>query len=443
MLNGFEIKLLGAQALNGAFNLKKTVATLSLLCLLALGVVCIQPVKAQTQIDITINSNGTVTPSTAPVKQIGNLYTLTSNVKGTIVLERNNAILNGNGYNVNGECENANPYVLVTPPADFSSISNVTIENLTVTGGFMGNLIGIELNDASHSKIINDTVAGVWSLLEMNGEFYSGVDVEGGGSNIMSGNTLLNDANGASFSDTQNNIVVDNIIVDNESQGGIGSCGIWFWNACNNIIYHNDFIDSITYGLQACDGAWPGFGSPNSNNTWDDGFPNGGNYWVDYWKQNPDAGEVQNSGILNFPYVIDKQNRDWFPLMNPFNTTLYALETIPPKVSITSPTNTSYKESKVLLNFTLNKTVKWLGYSLDGKANLTITGNVTVANMTNGLHSITVYANDTFGDIGSSTVNFTIAKPALFPTVSVIVAFVASATVIGVALTVYFKKRHS
>ena len=83
--------------------MKKTaVPMLILICLMALGVVCIRPVKAQYQGDITINADGSVTPSTAPIQQAGNVYTLTSNVNGSITVERNNMILDGNGYTVSG-----------------------------------------------------------------------------------------------------------------------------------------------------------------------------------------------------------------------------------------------------------------------------------------------------------------------------------------------------
>jgi hypothetical protein len=68
-------------------------------------------------------------------------------------------------------------------------------------------------------------------------------------------------------------------------------------------------------------------------------------------------------------------------------------------------------------------------------------GNQTIGNLTNGLHSLTIYANDTLGNTGASqTINFTIAKPESFPTLPV-VAFSASVVVVVAGLSVYFKKR--
>jgi hypothetical protein len=58
------------------------------------------------------------------------------------------------------------------------------------------------------------------------------------------------------------------------------------------------------------------------------------------------------------------------------------------------------------------------------------------------LHSITVYANDTFGNIGAETITFTIAKPETFPTATVAAVSGASAVVVVAAgLLIYFKKR--
>ncbi len=53
-------------------------------------------------------------------------------------------------------------------------------------------------------------------------------------------------------------------------------------------------------------------------------------------------------------------------------------DTTPPSISILSPENKSYTVKDVPLTFTVNETASWIGYSLDGQANETITGNVTL-----------------------------------------------------------------
>jgi hypothetical protein len=116
------------------------------------------------------------------------------------------------------------------------------------------------------------------------------------------------------------------------------------------------------------------------------------------------------------------------------------------KPVIVAPENIVYNESSVPLEFTLDTSVSsWVGYSLDGKDNATIQGNTTLTGLSNGEHNVTVYANDTFGNIGASQpVNFTVALPPemkSFPTATVAAVSGASAVVVVAALLVYFKKR--
>ena len=186
------------------------------------------------------------------------------------------------------------------------------------------------------------------------------------------------------------------------------------------------------------------YGTPNSVNAWDDGYPNGGNYWIDYKTNYPNAAEIDNSGIGNTPYVIDANNSDRYPLMEPFNSTFFVLQVTPPIVSVSSPINQTYHQSSIPLVFSVDvlspvKSVNWTGYSLDGKLNVTITGNTALTGLSSGLHNLTVYANDTYGNMGASeTVTFTIPQP--FPTVIVSVVSGLLVVIVVAGLMVYFKK---
>ena len=92
----------------------------------------------------------------------------------------------------------------------------------------------------------------------------------------------------------------------------------------------------------------------------------------------------------------------------------------PPNIFILSPENSTYSNSKVALSFTLDETADWIGYSLDDQANVTITGNTTLSYLTDGTHSMVVYANDTAGNMGrSDMINFTI-QDVITPAVSVL-----------------------
>jgi hypothetical protein len=78
-------------------------------------------------------------------------------------------------------------------------------------------------------------------------------------------------------------------------------------------------------------------------------------------------------------------------------------------ISIVSPENRTYTANSVPLTFTVNKPAKWMAYSLDGKANVTIDGNTTLNELPNGSHNITIYATDLEGNTAASkTIYFTV-----------------------------------
>jgi len=73
---------------------------------------------------------------------------------------------------------------------------------------------------------------------------------------------------------------------------------------------------------------------------------------------------------------------------------------VPPTVQITSPENKTYRE--VTLDYTTNRGVNWVGYSLDGHPNITVTAPVTMHGLSQGGHQIVFYANDSQGNMGIS-----------------------------------------
>jgi hypothetical protein len=128
-------------------------------------------------------------------------------------------------------------------------------------------------------------------------------------------------------------------------------------------------------------------------------------------------------------------NQQYFP---------FGYGTVPPKISVASPTNERYSSRNVTLNFTINKPVNWVGYSLDAQQNVTLTGNSTVVNLANRFHNLTVYATDKFGNEGASeNVTFQVEAPEPsepFPTAVVAVFSGVVGAVIVACLIVYSKR---
>jgi hypothetical protein len=122
------------------------------------------------------------------------------------------------------------------------------------------------------------------------------------------------------------------------------------------------------------------------------------------------------------------------------STVFFRVDTIPQNITIIEPENTTYTPSEVPLSCLIDEPASWVGYSLDGQENVTVTGNMTLPKVSLGQHNLTIFASDAFGNYASpKTISFNVVAP--FPTTLVITASGASLAVIGIGLLVYFKKR--
>jgi hypothetical protein len=98
----------------------------------------------------------------------------------------------------------------------------------------------------------------------------------------------------------------------------------------------------------------------------------------------------------------------------------------------------SYGGSDVQSSFTVDEPVSWMGYSLDGADNVTVSGNVTLAVLADGSHNIKFYAADLVGNTGASrTVNFTVAP---FPTI-LVAAVAVTITIVAATGYLLIKRR--
>ncbi len=249
-------------------------------------------------------------------------YTFTSNIYEPIVVTADNIIIDGAGYTVQGIGNGTG--------IDLSSRKNVTLKNVEVTNFY----IGIYLNDSS-----NNTIAGNNAS---NNEY--GIGTNYSSNNVLSGNTASNNEYGISTNSSSNNVLTGNTASSNNGYGivlGFSSnnvlsgntasnnnwgIGVWYssnntlsgntasnnnWGiyinySSNNTLFHNNLINNT---FQA--GVTTGY-----VNTWDDGYPSGGNYWSDYTGVDLlDGGD----GIGDSAHVIDADNQDNYPLMGPIS----------------------------------------------------------------------------------------------------------------------------
>jgi parallel beta-helix repeat protein len=118
-------------------------------------------------------------------------------------------------------------------------------------------------------------------------------------SNIVSGNL---DGIYAGGSTASINIISNN--VSNSAQ-----VGIHLDSTTGASVYHNYIIGNA---VQALD-------NKGLENSWDNGYPSGGNYWSDYtgvdWYNGPNQNIPGSDGIGDTPRIIDTNSSDRYPLM--------------------------------------------------------------------------------------------------------------------------------
>ncbi len=112
------------------------------------------------------------------------------------------------------------------------------------------------------------------------------------------------------------------------------------------------------------------------------------------------------------------------------------------KIIILSPENKIYYENSVPLAFTIDKPMSWIGYSLDGAANITITGNTTLTSLAYGEHNLIVYANDTLGNERSSDRVYFTVSPLVHDVAVINVIPAANVTCEGYSLEIRVKVKN-
>ncbi len=279
--------------------MKKIVTITFALLLLATAPIVASTVSASTLPVIRILPDGGIDPPNVPIQRNGDVYTFTDNVYARIVVDRDNIVIDGAGYTLQGNYngtrtdswmvgqgsdqeynETAIPWTIGIDLAN-KNRHNLTVKNLNIKNFYIGMYIWT-VNNTITGCAISDNIVGI----------------------LLSGDY---------------NTITRNYITRNEE-------GIFFGvnqpgnEPVNIVLTHNSFIDNIVQ-FSGC--FCEDYNTSEPVHTWDDGKE--GNFWSDY-----NGTDSNGDGIGDTPYVIDVQNRDRYPLMQ----SLAAPPTAAPKMPV-------------------------------------------------------------------------------------------------------------
>ncbi|MCK5631643.1 right-handed parallel beta-helix repeat-containing protein [Candidatus Bathyarchaeota archaeon] len=223
--------------------------------------------------------------------------------------------------------------------------------------------LGIYLWMSSHIEVASNTLIG-------NVE---GLRLDGSSNNSISYNTIAeNDWNLVLSSDSRQNDVKGNHVANGTYSGihiqmwsnnntiygnKIENCGtgVLLSQSNNNTLYHNSFIDNT-------DQAWIG---SSLNNSWDMGWPIGGNFWNTHSNIDVKSGEYQmgtgSDGICDSTYGVDASNMDMYPCAGPINYF---------EVDFAGPEDIVVISNSTISDFEMNATEKTIIFLATGEASV-------------------------------------------------------------------------
>ena len=257
---------------------------------------------------IYIRPDGQVSPDTAPIVNSGNdHYTLTADTNTPIFVGRDNIVIDGANHAIRGSNE------LGSSGIDLTGRNNVTITNMKISSFDYGVYLTSASNNVISHNDFTENYCGIWVVTSSNDNTISDNNLESNqmwaifmkesSNNVISKNEMTSHLNytiyirQSNFTTFSGNYIANNNV------------GIYFYEASGNTVYHNSFVNNREDNSGAVS-------SSDSINTFDNGKE--GNYWSNYQSVYSNATEVGSSGIWNMPYIINENNQDNYPLVDPW-----------------------------------------------------------------------------------------------------------------------------
>jgi len=330
-----------------------------LIALLFLVYISCVPLEAQSTEEsgtIYVKVDGSIDPPTAPISTVDNVtYVFTADIDNhSVCVQRNNITIDGTGHLLQGSHVNFSYGVCL------SNVTNVTVENTRIEafsygifvdsgsnheicGNNIANTVdAIFLQSSSNDSISGNNIAtnsgwgvvffdshnetltrnnitgnhdGVWLAPSSNDEisennianntgdgialhsvYYNGTFNSSSSNNINRNDIKYNGVDGIKLlANSNHNTISANNLIENQ-------LAIEVNYSTHNTIYNNNFMSNTKQVL--CN---------SSLNTWDNGYPFGGNHWSNY-----NGTDDNDDGLGDMQYFIDAGNIDNYPLMGMF-----------------------------------------------------------------------------------------------------------------------------
>ena len=255
--------------------------------------IIIQPVESQTFETIYIKADGSV-EGTSKIQRQENVYTLINNIFGTVEVEKDDIVIDGSGYTLQGrgidEIGDERGIYLKGLGWGHPGCGNVSVKNFRISNF----LEGIYVVGGRNNSIV--------------GNFLENASLHVLGSANLTGDLI------------KHNTIKDSWVFIDYNLGGI------------DVVTENNFIDCGIYvGLSV---------APIVDR----------NYWSDYLEKYPDAEELGDSGIWDTPYIDDRYEEDiscvdYHPLVKPVAISAFPETTPTPEPATpTSPTSLPSEE---------------------------------------------------------------------------------------------------
>jgi nitrous oxidase accessory protein NosD len=269
-------------------NGKTLSSIIVLIALITSSLLIIPPVAAvapPNTTTITINADGTISPTDVPIQRNGDTYSLTGDLNSQIRIMRPNIVLDGSGYTLRGPYNGTPTWVVGEGPdqlpegqlAQFSigvdfgnySVKGVTIKNLRVENFSVGMYIWTTDNVVIDNSFFQNQIA-----LLLSGDY-----------NNLTRNFISNSDETGLF-----------LGINDPSQ------------IPKNFTLTQNTFDHNAVQFSAC--ICKEYNESEPIHVWDYGQV--GNYWSDYT-----GTDSNGDGIGDTPYIIDEKNQDRYPLMAP------------------------------------------------------------------------------------------------------------------------------